>query len=361
MVAPNCIFGGSSIQYNQLVKLAGDYSVYGGTSTNPMTWNEFVTVCNAYTLPLIDPATGVCLAPLKIGGTDPVFIDAELFTLKYPKHATEANNVSKLHVDPDTIGLKIDAQASDVVKLRNATITGESSYLFEFDSGTSASATYDFSGLTVIGAKVTLRANAPIGSMSFVSCTSFAQNDCAITSCAFNNTKITSDNLADISSSSFTSSGTGHAIEITATGTYTFTGNTFTGYAGTDGSTGNECIYNNSGGAVTINVSGGGDTPTIRNGAGASTTVNNSITLTLAGLQAGSDIVILNAGTSTERVNVDANAGTTYDYAYSVASEDIDIGVFKAGYVPFYIRSYTLGSSNSSLPVSQVVDRNYVP
>ncbi len=65
---------------------------------------------------------------------------------------------------------------------------------------------------------------------------------------------------------------TNHAIEITATGTYDFDDITFSGYAGTDGSTGNECVYNNSGGAVTINVNGG-TTPTIRNSAGSSTTV----------------------------------------------------------------------------------------
>lgn len=85
----------------------------------------------------------------------------------------------------------------------------------------------------------------------------------------------------------------------------------------------------------------------------------DTITLTLTGLQTGSDIVVLQAGTETELVNVDANAGTTYDYIYETP-EDVDIGVFKIGYVPFYIRSYTLASSDGSVPVAQVVDRNYL-
>ena len=38
-------------------------------------------------------------------------------------------------------------------------------------------------------------------------------------------------------------------------------------------------IFNDSGGAVTLNITGGGSTPTVRNGAGASTTVNNTVTL----------------------------------------------------------------------------------
>jgi hypothetical protein len=86
----------------------------------------------------------------------------------------------------------------------------------------------------------------------------------------------------------------------------------------------------------------------------------DTITLTLTGLQTGSDIVVLEAGTETELVNVDANAGTTYDFVYETP-ESVDIGVFKIGYVPFYIRSYALGSTDSSVPVAQVADRNYLP
>lgn len=85
----------------------------------------------------------------------------------------------------------------------------------------------------------------------------------------------------------------------------------------------------------------------------------DTISLTLTGLQTGSDIVVLQAGTETERVNVDANAGTTYNYVYETP-EDIDIGVFKIGYVPFYIRNYTLSASDGTVPIAQVADRNYL-
>lgn len=85
----------------------------------------------------------------------------------------------------------------------------------------------------------------------------------------------------------------------------------------------------------------------------------DTITLTLTGLVTGSDIVVLAAGTDTEYINVDAHAGTSYDYVYETI-DNIDIGVFKAGYVPFYIRSYQLGSSDSNLPIAQIADRNYL-
>lgn len=40
-------------------------------------------------------------------------------------------------------------------------------------------------------------------------------------------------------------------------------------------------IFNDSGGAVTLNISGGVASPTVRNGASASTTVNNNVDITI--------------------------------------------------------------------------------
>ena len=132
----------------------------------------------------------------------------------------------------------------------------------------------------------TLRAGVTATSCTWRSAGLVTQNGATLAGCFFDDTsdtvkQILSDDPGLISGTAFTSGGTGHAIEIDTPGTYTFTANTFSGYAGTDGSTGNECIYNNSGGAVTINVAGGGDTPTIRNGVSATTTVNNAVTIRL--------------------------------------------------------------------------------
>jgi hypothetical protein len=85
----------------------------------------------------------------------------------------------------------------------------------------------------------------------------------------------------------------------------------------------------------------------------------DTITLTLTGLQTGSDISITTAGTDTELVNVNENAGTTYGYVYSTP-QNIDIAVYKQGYVPYFVRDYSLTSSDSSVPIAQVADRNYL-
>ena len=92
---------------------------------------------------------------------------------------------------------------------------------------------------------------------------------------------ILSNNPALISNTTFNSDWSNHWIEITTAWTYTFTWNKFNSYAGTDWSTWNECIYNNSWWAVTLNIEGGWDTPTIRNWTSATTTVNNTVTISV--------------------------------------------------------------------------------
>lgn len=85
----------------------------------------------------------------------------------------------------------------------------------------------------------------------------------------------------------------------------------------------------------------------------------DTINLSLTWLVSWSDIVILEAGTETELVNVDANAWSSYTYTYETP-ENVDIGIFKEWYIPYYVRNYILTSSDASLPIAQVADRAYL-
>jgi hypothetical protein len=142
--------------------------------------------------------------------------------------------------------------------------------------------------------------------------------------------------------------------------TISFSGNSFSGYAATNGSTGNEAIYVNiATGTVTLNITGGGSSPSIRT-AGATVVVNNTVTLTLNGLVSGSDIVIKTSDTNSALVNVDQNSGSSYAYVYTYAAGTyVDIMINKAGYVPFVVYDYLLASASASLPITQTVDRAY--
>lgn len=87
-----------------------------------------------------------------------------------------------------------------------------------------------------------------------------------------------------------------------------------------------------------------------------------SATLTLTGLQPGSDIVILRAGTEDELINVDAHPGTSYPFTFDlfVTPTVVDLAIYKAGCVPYTaVRNFELPISNAVLPVSQQLDRNY--
>lgn len=130
--------------------------------------------------------------------------------------------------------------------------------------------------------------------------------------------------------------GIGHAIYIPpgATGSYTLTNFTYTGYGNTG--TTDAAVYNNSGGSVTLNISGG-DTPTYYNGAGSSTTVINTKTLTISVKDTAANAIpyatvrIENSSTGTEVTSGIANnlgVFTYSSYNYSV-DEDVNIVVRK--------------------------------
>ncbi len=92
---------------------------------------------------------------------------------------------------------------------------------------------------------------------------------------------ITTNTLNTISNCTFNSTGTKHAIELTSLGSGTMDWENFlTGYAVSDGSTGNEAIYVNVGsGNLTINVAAGYNTPSIRTAGAVVTVLSGAVTV----------------------------------------------------------------------------------
>jgi hypothetical protein len=365
-------YGALTLQFSKLA-LLNKCLLAGGTADYPFDFSDFVTAINEGTrLPLAEAAGAAVRlwTPVQFGGGDPCYCEIELRTFQYPQKA-DGSKYLDFHVSNNKMGFEFygkDRGSGDVDILHfiGCVFTAEQSYYWQFNASHDADADLDFSGTTVVGAAVTLRSTVSLSGVTFTNSSAFTQNAAVLDSCIFNNTKITSaslDDMALITNSTFISSGTGYAIEVSGSAdTITFTGNQFEGYAATDGSTGNEAIYVNiASGSVTINIAGGGSTPSIRT-AGATVTVVNSRVLTLSPIVTGSDVVIYEAGTTTVIESSQDIAGTsyTYDYPAADAGDDIDIGIFKAGYVPFFIRGYELSSSDASVPVSQVVDRFYI-
>lgn len=363
-------FGAAAVQWSMLSYVTR-IAIAGGVSAYPLNLDDIAYVANRcigmFPFIQLSGAAAMIWAPLQFGGGDPVAITCNLNTFQFPTQYDGTLNFG-WNAAVNVAGIKFYPKSGDVLNFTNCVFTSASAYRFEWDASSASSGwTGSLLGSSVVKATVTLRALIAdlFKGMSFINCPAFTQNAAPLDSCKFSGTKVTSASpaaAAVITNSTFTSAGTGHAIEIGGTAAnITLTGLTFTGYAGSNGSTGNEAIYVNiASGSMTINISGG-NTPSIRT-AGATVTVVASVTLTITGIVSGSDVVILSAGTETVLTDSQENSGTTFPYSYPVANagNGVDIGVFKSGYRPFYIRAYTLAAANASLPVAQVVDRDYL-
>jgi hypothetical protein len=190
-----------------------------------------------------------------------------------------------------------------------------------------------------------------------------AQNSATLTGCTIRCTALTgvaTCNDADftgLTNVTWVQAGAGHAVEITSPGTYTFDSQFFDGF-GADG-TNSAAIYNNSGGAVTINITGAGDTPTVRNGAGASTTINNAVSITLNDLVAGSTVYIFNSTDSVELFKVVEPTTTFTDSVNYTGDKTLLIRVRNHSGTPYYqdfSATGTLTSSGFTLNVNQILD-----
>lgn len=298
--------------------------------------------------------------PIQFGdGTTPTYVDTAGMALEPHPERDESFEAMPWVLGEDDFEFRIKASASDTMYVRSAVIGAGQRQRFVIDAASSSSADYDFSGLVLVrfavehnAAGVTLN-GATLLQPEGIELNGGAMDGCTIDMSAVS-PAVTTDDPSLISNCTFISDGDGHAIELTDPGTYTFTGNTFSGY-GADGTT-DAAIYNNSGGAVTINVAGGGDTPTVRNGTGASTTVNNNVTLTLENVVVGSAIRIeLEAdGSLVEYRLADA---TTEAFAVP-AGDTYRVKVRKASGAPFYKNWSTLATpaADQSIFVSQILD-----
>lgn len=255
--------------------------------------------------------------------------------------------------------------ASTVFNLTNVTINAlgtnnPGQLVYNNASTTSALTGCVFANIGI----TTLRAGVTANGCTWRSCAAITQNGAVITNSQIATSTATSalvvSAISSVTSTSFTSAGTGHAIEgFPAAGSFTLSGLSFSGYAASNGSTGNEAIYvTATTGIVTLTVSGG-TTPSVRT-AGATVNVVSGATVTFSGFPTGTDVVILTAGTTTVLDSVDQQSGTSYAWAYQ-GTPTVDVGFLKPGYIPFYIRGLALGSSNATIPVKLQADRNYTP
>ena len=159
------------------------------------------------------------------------------------------------------------------------------------------------------------------------------------------------NDIADVTDCQFTSSGSGHAVVYRPVGAGPFNvnwdGNTVSGYAAGDGSTGDETILiypDTVNATINLTVINGASTPTIMEHAtytGTFTLIIPQVTLTISSqvTLVGAEIRIYDFESTppvfgTELEGVESHNATTYAYS-GVAANLIYIQIMKDGYVEF--------------------------
>lgn len=281
-------YGASLVQWSMFC-LMTRFGIAGGSTSNYLDLDDIADVANKSTghfpfISVVGTAAKI-YAPLQFGGNDPILVNCNLNTFQFPT-VYDGVDYFDWNAATNVAGVKFYPKTGDTLKFTNCVFTSDSAYRFEFDASSATNATLDFSGTSVVNGTVTLQnIGTAFNNMTFISCPSFTKNASTISNSSFTATKVTSSspaNTALISDCTFTSSGTGHAIEIGGTAAnFSFDGNIFTGYASSDGSTGNEAIFVNiASGSMTITITGGGSIPSIKT-AGVTVTVENPVSITV--------------------------------------------------------------------------------
>ena len=217
--------------------------------------------------------------------------------------------------------------------------------------------------------------NATLDAVTFRRCGQVTQAGGDFDNCIFDEspaaTALLVDNPDNVDNCTFNSDGNGHAIELTsacAGNSYTLTDFWVSGYAASDGSTGDEAIFNDSGGAVTINIDGGSGVSNIsvRNGSGASTSLVANYSFTVTGLESGTEVTIVTSGTSTVLHHTESASTSDGDGKYQITyshsgGASVDVLIHHIDYKPDISNIYglTLPSTNSSAKAKQFADENY--
>ena len=362
--------------------------IVGGNSSNPIGIKDIYQVSaqgkERFSMQLQGSNQLISYSAFELGdnGANPIYANLDSCSIEFPgQYDSSIKEVQYNSID-NVAGITYNAGSSGTIKHTNSIISSRSRYHWRIESG--ASGTYDFTGLTIIGAgqvilrDITSPSQFIYSNMTFSNCGTIQHNSALMQNCQFiggrDSITLTTTNPSLISDSSFISDGTGHAIEITGTATNrTLTNIDFSGYTASNGSTGNEAIYVNiASGSMTITIDGG-TTPSIRTAGATVTVVTGQVTttITVKDVNTGSNIqnarvyLIADAGgplsEGTVIFNNLTNASGQVSDTRSLASDQPVVGwVRKSSSAPYYKNSPITGTIDNitglSLTVQMIPD-----
>jgi hypothetical protein len=362
-------------------------TITSGTSINPGKFSEIAAEDRAIgnnkahgIIRELGPGVFGVQGPIRFGnptGTDSswfedrnvtiIFEDRNFLTTRLKFFITDNASGTTTFKLGDKIGTGTSALGNNGVSITSTSDVGGS-----FDSATDTDVTDVFvygSTFTYLTQGISFRDPQEWINNSFVSCGQINPNNAIMVNSNIVNSVASSALLWNFSGNtngkldgcSFLSTGTGHAIELSSSTptAITLSNITFSNY-GASGTT-NAALYNNSGKSIAVTIAGG-TIPTIRNSSGSTTSIiSGLVTITLSNLKANTEIRVYEDSGGLNGADVDGVDNSTTSFSFSVASSKvINIMINNLNYLPADIWGFTVPSSNTTIPISQVIDRQFL-
>jgi hypothetical protein len=373
IVAAITVTSTASIQLGVPHKL-NDFVMTYGTSLWPMSmvdYAEFAETCSLKTVQRqLNQTSGQFFVThnLQCGnGTDETHSNYSRQAVAFPDAYSEAERDVAIRVVAGKFGMTVYASSDDSHDFSASSWYFGDSHKFTMHASTSTSAVYSFENCTLIKPNATF---VPLGydisGLTVISGLEFNHGGASFKGgCVFANNEtaqvITITNKTDFENFQNCAFRNNELLSIKITGNHG--GETWSALGmKVSGGQGSYDIEYTGTGTLIISVdSSSGITQgrATATGGGTLTISAPELAITLTGLQVGTDVVILTAGTDTVLDSVDQTSGTTFAYIYT-AQDAIDIGIIKPGYVTLYIYNLTPGATSANLPIVQRPDRNYL-
>ena len=316
--------------------------------------------------------------------TDTYYSDSDIVILNPNKNPNSPTNLNTLS---DFTGISIQGGLTTAF-FTNVFFNSVDSYdkgYFSCSEGTNEPATVELDGCTFQNwGTTTLSGFTTATNTTWINCEAITLNTGTLDNCTvetgIGGTYVFAGSTPNnISNTSFIGGGTGggHAIEVTASGSYDFTNNTFTNFGGNN--TDDAAIHINGAGLdVTFNITGNDATaaPTYKlTGVGATVAFNASVTVNVTGLPitpapqdateirvlvAGQDLFITSAGIGTTNPNdaVGIESSRTSTFSFGMAKDTaIDLRIINLDYIPQFISSITCSNDPTNIASNMKLDR----
>ena len=306
------------------------------------------------------------------GTTKPVYWDSTGQHLEFPSAADTSARRVHAQLGSGAVGLTLYAGANDTLTLNQTTVNGGGIGYFTIDASFNSSATVSTSGLLLFNlSSVTLNdTGSALSGITISQCPEVTQNSADLSGgCTID---------ATTGSQAITISGATQAAlqtQLTALNNCTFSGNAVAiriEYTGTGditlnhsgaSFTGNTVDYHynsTNASALTINLQGGNNASTSAfSGSATGVTLSNDVTFTVNISETGAELTILTTGTQTEQHHVET-AGTSEAFTFTAPlGVNVDIQVFKPGFIRYWEENRDLGTTASSITVNLESDLAY--